>query len=308
MNGDGAYKLHKIAKEWKAIPTVPEDLSGDELAPIVALPKVLPHAVAAYALRDMYQFCTTDKCEFNDWGIEWGEGDYKMSRLDEVDKYDDGFSCYSPSDDTTNGDKPIKPSPADICDDDSNSTGGGSVDVDKQPAVPSPYYYWLIAAMNAQGKDRLGVWIRDTRLELSGSAGAWTLLQGLPVHAPATPVRPPQPPMPTPSFAPASRGGGTKLKLDDSVSEVLDYSNGKLKANPPSDAEIGDSKSNPHLVYDVESKEMRWEEGSGQGCCPVLLYGDRIVTGIDTDGNLILGDAVATMAYPLYGHDYVLVD
>ena len=303
MSSDGPYKLHKIAKEWKAIPTVPEDLSGDELAPIVALPKVLPHAVAAYALRDMYQFCTTDKCEFNDWGIEWGKGPYSMSKIEKLDQ-SAWFSCYRPSTDTPDGSEPIEPSPADICDDDSSSTGGGSVGVDK-PAVPLPYYYWLTAAMKAQGKGRLGVWIRDTGPMLSGQDAAGTLLQGLPVHAPATPVRPPQPPMPTPSFAPASRGGGTKLKLDDSVSEVLDYSNGKLKANPPTSVE-GDS--NPHLVYDLEAKEMRWEEGSGQGCCPVLLYGDRIVTGIDTDGNLILGDAVATMAYPLYGHDYVLVD
>ena len=297
MMGESAESiLPKIAKEWKVIPNLGEDLFTEAAAPINALPKSIPHTVAAYELRDRYKFCASCVPE-NDWEIDWGSSEYAMEAIEikACGKYSPGSGNGNTTPDTA--------VESDVCADDSAVTSGGQSYSEVADII---HKYWYKAVLKAQGVARLGVWIRDTYLSKHGDTselGGGSLLRGRPVHAPATPVKPPQPPMPTPSFAPASSGGVSAVKVGKSAEDVLKIEKGKIEANPP-DSSVGD---NPVLTYDTEAKEMRWGEGS-QGCCPVLLYNGKIVTGMDTDGNLILGDAVGTMAYPLYGHEYVLVD
>ena len=316
--------------DFKRIPKLPDSLEdyyppGTPRGTILAAPKNIPTALGDARLFQLYGFTQSDF-------------DYKWPKLGgsttDTENPGGGGGGGGDGGDDTDEVPPVEclnTSEAAACKpeetDDPGNSGGDNQEPPEEDTsgricrAGSKYNRWYSTVFGLQnGRE----WIFETALTstLEEGKSAMTrmlamlradtghnsgLLEGREPHPPADVLQTPQPPMPSPTFAPASGGGArTKLKLDDSVSEVLDYSNGKLKANPPTSVE-GDS--NPHLVYDLEAKEMRWEDGSGQGCCPVLLYDGRLVTGLDTNGDLILGDRVATMAYPLYDrYDYIVMD
>lgn len=238
-------KLPVISEDWEALPPLPESLASLALAPFVALPKSLPHVVATSKLVELYEF-TED-----DWDIVWGANDYAMKAV--VISKCDGIQPPESSD----------PTDSDICDEDAQDASGGSGEEDTGTIT---HQYWQDAAFAAQGKKRPGVWIKDTYIDVAHSGA---LNRGDAVHGPATPVRKPMPPMPTPSFSPNPGGG---FKLDKSVKPVLRINNStkKLEANPPTDECL--DKDNKHvLVYDPKTEAMAWEcQGGGGGCCGLL--------------------------------------
>ncbi len=278
---------------------------GDSVgvAALSMLPKQLPQTMTTGTLEDLYDF---------------GE-------VDDIPHWMDGKHSYEQVVLGTAFEEP--PGPVDICGD---TVSGESV-IEKTNYLNS--WYKVVVDQQDRKPNRADdhPWIIETALPKPTEnssvrmmrAGVWSLSRsansGLYTHPQATPTKPVPPPMPTPSFAPASSGGSSaKVKVGDSLEKVLQFKKGKLEAVAPTvdcaKYDTDEFESKVVLTYDPETGKMVWDctepaEGVGEGgCCPALMYGDKLVVAVTDQGMLITREVGnPTIANPFYHNDYVVV-
>lgn len=293
--------------------TIPSIAEGDGSAPIKILPKHIPQTLTVDTLVELYQFGSWDDNPV--WAVSDKDGNtpsYDQIRISSEEE-----------------EVEVEVESVDICEDGASGGASGTDD--------NFHNSWYILAKTQQdvlpNRKEQQQWIRETALGSSsnnsgidspvtwnmrakgGSSGVWGALNaGYPIHPPATPTKQTPPPMPTPSFAPATSGGssiGTKVKVGDSLKNVFQFKKGKLEVVAPdddcSDYDTDEFESKAVLTYDPDTGKMVWEctepsEGGEDVCCPVLIYENKIVTGVDAYGNYILGDTVSVSRMDYYDY------